>query len=1150
MDAAVGSDGVVRFVDVVAGSICCCIEPANQRQACVKMALDRRGNYAALITREGELHLHDLVAVRKQQVGTAQALKRTQRGFLKHHAAAASAAGASPACSPTKLISARPGKENAVSASKMESNAPMLLPLHVPSAKPAHRKHLIGEQPGEKGARSKGRRHDKSGSLLPNNQQCRVARLDPQGVQLNQRRLQELLLAYGEYPAKYRLLVWDFLLRLPHHSQAYQSLSDMGLHPAYANLEKDYPVGDQSLMRRLARTLSALTHWAPVLGEVAFLPALAFPFVRLFRADLESCFEVIATLLSNWGRHWFTHFPHPPFPVLGQLQELMAFHDPDLFQAISSGPGGIETHAWSLMSTVMTEVLSKADWLKLWDHVLSNSPPFLLFLLLSYLLYFKAQILSAESTDQMEGITRRCNPLDLNKMIKRAYQLRDATPEDVGPPPAALQPLACGEHHYPLFKHFPPSAVQLQVGERERIAEAEEALARRRRVVVKLEAQANSQAQQQRAFARERQQVSLLETERRAALRQHEDEVEAEAQRLEDCAKEQRLRQLESMELSYQTQLQALKQQCAAEVEAVQQEVRHKQRQAARMLKAKAEEEAIKALEFEAGQRNWLLQQDALHAAASARLRQEVAASQAAVEAQRTNQLADWAAEEQEQALKQHQASRAERRRAAEAAAETEAAAYAQARCLVLEKQLQQESELQQVGRERQLRKVSQQAAQAAADSVDAERQRQAARAAHEAASLHLKADADRAWYEGEAGRRQAAQAAAESQRQAEQAQRKLHFQDLQAAAVLHQKEAQLLEHRRQLERANAEEEQAAAEALQQVQAERQRDQDTHFQLHLQAQEVKARLEHATAVGERQRVVEEEERAKMAALAEQMSNESAQREGEVRQRHEAAMAKLAVQREQQILELDSAWRQRMQKEQVSHLAHSATTSQQRQHSQEQQLLHKERTAAKQVARLAEQARRLQGQLQDFLPSQVPPPQPMQSHDQAGPSRAGPSHISAPQPDSLAMLAAHHKEQHFDGTTSHRGQKTRNRTSSELSWTSSSTSSTASSELSDPDATLEFLRQTYGDASRAAMAHSDSKSDVSSTNGSTQGTQSEQHETDGDKRQHMLPSVTTDTEPWSTAVETLHEKDSPSHSASHSTAKDTIGRPASLQELAQ
>ncbi len=42
----------------------------------------------------------------------------------------------------------------------------------------------------------------------------------------------------------------------------------------------------------------------------------------------------------------------------------------------------------------------------------------------------------------------------------------------------------------------------MQIGERERIQAAEDALARRRKVVAKLEAQANCQAQQQRAFAR------------------------------------------------------------------------------------------------------------------------------------------------------------------------------------------------------------------------------------------------------------------------------------------------------------------------------------------------------------------------------------------------------------------------------------------------------------------------------------------------------------------------------------------------------------------------------------------------------------------------------------------------------------------------
>ena len=40
--------------------------------------------------------------------------------------------------------------------------------------------------------------------------------------------------------------------------------------------------------------------------------------------------------------------------------------------------------------------------------------------------------------------------------------------------------------------------------------------------------------------------------------------------------------------------VQALKQQCTAEVEAVRVELQHKQRQAARLLKARSEEEAIK----------------------------------------------------------------------------------------------------------------------------------------------------------------------------------------------------------------------------------------------------------------------------------------------------------------------------------------------------------------------------------------------------------------------------------------------------------------------------------------------------------------------------------------------------------------------------
>ena len=48
----------------------------------------------------------------------------------------------------------------------------------------------------------------------------------------------------------------------------------------------------------------------------------------------------------------------------------------------------------------------------------------------------------------------------------------------------------------------------------------------------------------------------MLERERQAAVRQHEDELAAEMQRLDDVAKEQRLNQMQVMERAYQNQLQ------------------------------------------------------------------------------------------------------------------------------------------------------------------------------------------------------------------------------------------------------------------------------------------------------------------------------------------------------------------------------------------------------------------------------------------------------------------------------------------------------------------------------------------------------------------------------------------------------------------
>ena len=53
--AVLGTDGQIRFIGVLEGKLCCSIEPASQKQAYTRMAIDSRGNYSALITQEGEV---------------------------------------------------------------------------------------------------------------------------------------------------------------------------------------------------------------------------------------------------------------------------------------------------------------------------------------------------------------------------------------------------------------------------------------------------------------------------------------------------------------------------------------------------------------------------------------------------------------------------------------------------------------------------------------------------------------------------------------------------------------------------------------------------------------------------------------------------------------------------------------------------------------------------------------------------------------------------------------------------------------------------------------------------------------------------------------------------------------------------------------
>ncbi|KAM5281257.1 TBC1 domain family member 31 isoform 6-T6 [Ctenodactylus gundi] len=221
---------------------------------------------------------------------------------------------------------------------------------------------------------------------------------------LNRKRLQSLLRGYGEYPTKYRMFIWRSLLQLPENHTAFSSLIDKGTHVAFLNLQKKYPIKSRKLLRVLQRTLSALAHWSSIFSDTPYLPLLAFPFVKLFQNNQLICFEVVATLIINWCQHWFEYFPNPPINILSMIENILAFHDKKLLQHFINHDITSQLYAWPLLETVFSEVLTREEWLKLFDNVFSNHPSFLLMTVVAYNRCSRAPLLNCTLKDDFETV--------------------------------------------------------------------------------------------------------------------------------------------------------------------------------------------------------------------------------------------------------------------------------------------------------------------------------------------------------------------------------------------------------------------------------------------------------------------------------------------------------------------------------------------------------------------------------------------------------------------------------------------------------------------------------------------------------------------------------------------------------------------------
>ena len=112
-----------------------------------------------------------------------------------------------------------------------------------------------------------------------------LAALSPAERRVNMQKLRSFLATHGEFPTKYRTLIWRFLLRLPENEEAFSDLARRGTHNTMEHLHDQYPVRSKRVFERLHGVCNQMCHWSEIFGQTSYLPHFAFPFVLVYGQD-------------------------------------------------------------------------------------------------------------------------------------------------------------------------------------------------------------------------------------------------------------------------------------------------------------------------------------------------------------------------------------------------------------------------------------------------------------------------------------------------------------------------------------------------------------------------------------------------------------------------------------------------------------------------------------------------------------------------------------------------------------------------------------------------------------------------------------------------------------------------------------------------
>ena len=284
-----------------------------------------------------------------------------------------------------------------------------------------------------------------------------IAKLTPHESKINHCKMKRILSVTGEYPEKFRPLIWRFMLQLPNNVDSFAGLYSRGTHPSLVNCFQRFSKTSQNEFSRTERITSALCYWSSLLSQVEYLHELVSPFVAVYPGDDLSCFEVVMSLVLHWMQHWFEFFPNPPIVLMESIVNVLKLHSPGLVKYLNEN-AEVEKVIWAVLQNFLSKAVKRKDWLKIMDYLFTEwqSPEKIVYVVAAYFLRFERLIVKLKG-NEIFAFLNTGREINIKKFVERVEEIWS----NHGTPVACFNsklPICQGQ--YPLFTAYPQYKVQ------------------------------------------------------------------------------------------------------------------------------------------------------------------------------------------------------------------------------------------------------------------------------------------------------------------------------------------------------------------------------------------------------------------------------------------------------------------------------------------------------------------------------------------------------------------------------------------------------------------------------------------------------------------------------------------------------------------